>query len=296
MACDLCGAFDQNKVLYRMPDLRFTRYEINYTVVECLECGHRFLSPQPTIESSEFLYHSDYYASRGLTNPKQKKRYLKQAEYLPPAAKGKILDVGCAGGSWLKIAKSMDWECYGADYIRSDYAEPDIDIRFGYLPEIDFPSSFFDVITAWGVMEHIHEPSKYFKYINSRLKDGGAFIMMVPNGDSLWSRWAFKEDIPRHLHFFRAKTLRSYAEKYGFRIQKIEYTNSIYSNPATGRGLFRKRLLRMAGVPWEDLQSPPGILKLLGKAGSVLDYSLIHPKIEEYFGLCGNMVVILEKN
>jgi hypothetical protein len=69
--------------------------------------------------------------------------------------------------------------------------------------------------------------------------------------------------------FFRAKTLRLYAQKYHFQIKTIEYTNRIYSRPATGRGLFRRRFLRKAGVSWEEsVGSPHGFfLKVLGSSG-----------------------------
>ena len=283
-----------------MPDLRLRRYEREYSARECLKCGHRFLSPRPTIGTISQVYPESYYAGRSASDPKQTRRYLKQAAYLLKIQGGKILDVGCAGGGWLKTLQDKGWECHGIDFINSPYQEENIDIRHGYLPEIYnrfYSESFFDVISAWGVMEHIHNPSEYFRCINRLLKDKGIFIFMVPNGDSLWSRWAYKEDIPRHLHFFRAKALKLYAGKFGFRLMQIDYTNNIYSRPATGRGLFRRRLLRKAGASWEEAINSPHsfLLKLLGKAGGLLDICLIHPKLEEILHLCGNMVVVFKK-
>ena len=294
-ACDLCGRVDK-KVLYSVPDIRLRRFDQEYTVVECAGCGHRFLSPRPSRDNISDHYPDTYYDGRSTTDPRQKKRYLIQAQYLPDVKEGRILDVGCAGGSWLKVVQNYGWECHGVDFMESPHQESGITIKHGYLPETGYPESYFDVACAWGVMEHVHEPSKYFEYINRVLKDKGLFIFMVPNGDSLWSRWAYKEDIPRHLHFFRVKTLNAYAQKYGFKIKKIEFTNKIYSRPATGRGMFRSRLLRQAGASWEEIVNTQSLhYRLLGKLGSLLDRSLIHPRIEEYFGLCGNLVAILEK-
>lgn len=294
--CDLCGGF-KNKSLYSMPDLRFREFEREYTVVECLDCGHRFLSPRPTIDSISHVYPSKYYANRDSFSQIQMTRYLKQTKFLSGIKAGRLLDVGCAGGAWLKVVQSLGWECYGTDFVKSDFMESGIDIRFGYLPDIDFKPTFFDAVSSWGAMEHVHEPSKYFKYINRILKDKGIFIFMVPNGDSLWSRLAYKEDIPRHLHFFRSKDLRQYADKYGFVIQNIKYTNDIYSIPATGRGLFKRRLLRMLNFSWEEVITSPNnnAFKILSKAASVLDHCLIHPRWEELLKLCGNMVVTFEK-
>jgi len=293
--CDLCGA-NESKLLYSMPDLRFKSYAREYSVVECKQCGHRFLSPRPTIDSITLVYPEDYYAKRGPAEPRQQKRYYKQLSYLP-RIKGRILDVGCAGGGWLKIVQENGWDCYGVDFVESIYKQTGIDIRYGYLSDLGYPESFFNVVSAWGVMEHIHQPSKYFQCIHRLLKKGGKFIFIVPNADSLWSRWAYQEDIPRHLHFFRYETLKMYARKYNYTIQKIESTNDIYSRPASGRGLIKRRLLRKLGVSWREITDSSYKLpvKLIATAASVFDYCLIHPKIEEYFGLCGNMVVIFKK-
>ena len=110
------------------------------------------------------------------------------------------------GGAWLNTLEDR-WQCYGTDLFESPCKEDHIDIKTGVLPDINFGKKQFDVITAWGVMEHVYRPSEYFKTVHRLLKDNGSFIFLVPNGDSLWSRWAYKEDIPRHLHFFREKTV-----------------------------------------------------------------------------------------
>lgn len=294
--CDLCGS-SKSKPLYSMPDLRFRRYDRDYQAVECVVCGHRFLNPRPTLDSLPYLYPEKYYENRSLSNTRQRERYLKQIAFLPDIKDGRILDVECAGGSWLKIVQQFGWECYGTDFIKSPFCEEGISFKYGTLTHLDYEPSFFDVITAWGAMEHVFNPSEYFAYIHGLLKKNGLFILMVPNGDSLWSRWAYKEDIPRHLHFFRPKTLRLYAQKYDYTIQRIECTNDIYSRPASGRGSIKRRILRKLGVSWKDIiESPRQIhFKLLAKFASLLDYCLIHPKLEEFFGLCGSMVVIFKK-
>jgi hypothetical protein len=74
--CDLCRS-THNKLLYSMPDLRFKRYEVEYSVVECLNCGNRFLSPRPTIDSISLIYPPTYYAGRNSSNEKQRERYLR---------------------------------------------------------------------------------------------------------------------------------------------------------------------------------------------------------------------------
>lgn len=292
--CDLCGE-DSKKFLYSMPDLRHGVFWPEYSVVECYSCGHRYLFPMPSKTELNVFYPQKYYSKRSATELLNKQRYLRQAEYLP-AIKGRILDIGCAGGAWLSVVKNMGWECFGTDFFSAEDKNKDIDIKIGSLPDIGYEYSFFDVATAWGVMEHVDSPLSYFKEIHRILRSGGILIIMVPNGDSLWSRWAYKEDIPRHIHFFRKKTLAMYAEKSGFVLERIHCTNYIYSRPATGRGLFALRMAKFFGASWKDISENTlsGISKYASLIGRLFD-RLIIPEIEELFDSCGNMIVILRK-
>lgn len=280
-----------------MPDLRMKQYDTEYTVVECLDCSHRFLSPRPMANSIASLYPESYYEGRNSSNPKQVKSYIRRIEYLPKIKNGKILDVGCAGGHWLKFLHEQGWDCYGNDFIKNRHEEPNIKIKYGYLPEVDFQESFFDVITAWGVMEHLTYPSKYFEHIHKLLKNGGEFIFLVPNAHSLWSRWNYSEDIPRHIHFFHKKTIEKYACKFDYKIKSIIKTNRIYSKPASGKGLFRKQLLKMYGYSLKDIASGnvSTFADYVGKLGSLLDNLLIHPGFEEIFGLGGCIIASFVK-
>lgn len=295
-SCDLCGD-SKSRLIYRMPDIRLRRFEQEYSVVECSACAHRYLSPVPAQKEFPKLYPDSYYAGRDQNDPRQKERYRIQAEYLPKINKGKVLDVGCAEGDWLKFIKQFGWDCFGTDVHQPTQQIKDVEIKTGYLPDQDYPENYFDVVTAWSVLEHVRSPSEYFAAVHKILKPSGSFIFMVPNGESLWSRWAFHEDVPRHIHFFRIKTLETFARQNGFEISRIEHTNRIYSKPATGRGLFKRRILRRLGTPWEEVvgsQSKP-LYKFAGLAGTVLDRVLIHPALEEYFKICGNMIVFCSK-
>lgn len=296
VSCDLCGEECRN-LLYEMPDLRLRQLDQTYAVVACRNCGHRYLSPRPVAAAFADLYRQDYYAGRGADDPKQRKRYQVQAQYLPDMEPGRLLDVGCAEGDWLRYIKSLGWQCFGSDVHVPSQPVSNIAFQAGQLPDQDYPDQFFDVVTAWSVMEHVGSPAAYFKTINRILKPGGRFLFMVPNGKSLWSRWAYHDDIPRHIHFFTVKTLRHYARQYNFIIDKIEHTNRIYSKPATGRGLFRRRILLGLGASWTEVLDRPQhkLLRQAGHFGSLLDRLLIHPFLEETFHLCGNMVVIFKK-
>jgi hypothetical protein len=195
--------------------------------------------------------------------------------------------------------KERGWECYGVDFRAPDGVElpPDINFRFGALEKIAFPENFFQAISAWGVFEHLISPKNYFKETSRILTEDGLLILLVPNARSLWSRYAYKEDIPRHLHFFTARSIGRYAEESGLSVTKVEYTNSIYSRPATAVDMFRIKFLRAAGVPWKKIHrpQPSRYLNLVAVLGELLGRMLVHPRIEEMLGVSGMMVIKLTK-
>ncbi len=296
--CDLC---DDNKyhLLYKMPDFRYWITEQEFNVVECENCGHRYLNPRPTRESLVKCYPARYFDHRGEDVPKQKERYWLQAAYFRNRNPGRFLDIGCARGAFCETMIRLGWDCYGIDFIDQPktFLPKGLKFRSGSLEEIGYSDDYFDGISAWGVFEHLLCPRIYFSEVARILKPGGLFVMLAPNAKSLWSRFAYKEDIPRHIHFFSKRTIQKYAEISNLEILKFDFTNSIYSRPATGRDCFRINLLRLAGVPWREISShhEKFHLRLISVFGTLLGRLLIDPRIEECLGISGVMVIQFTK-
>lgn len=298
VACDLCGSND-TKRLYEMPDLRYWVAEQEFSIVECKNCGHRYLNPRPTTDSLKKCYLSEYHDYRGQDIPKQKRRYTRQAIYFKNRIPGRFLDIGCARGAFCETMMGLGWDCYGMDFIEQVTSVLPKGLKFqsGFLENIAYPDNYFDGISVWGVFEHILSPRVYFLEVARILKPGGLFVALVPNANSLWSRFAYKEDIPRHLHFFTPKSIKKYAEIARLKIDGFDFTNRIYSRPATGKDCFRINFLRFAGVPWSKVNHPQKEfhLKLISFFGTLLGRFLIHPRIEERLGLSGMMVIQFTK-
>src|SRR5260370_38785835 len=68
----------------------------------------------------------------------------------------------------------------------------------------------------------------YFRKAWRLLKQGGLFVFLVPNFESVASRHLFCEDIPRHLYFFTRQTVRQYLQKTGFTLEKQANGRKIY--------------------------------------------------------------------
>lgn len=101
----------------------------------------------------------------------------------------KILDLGCGEGDFLKICYGKRIECYGADI--SSYALKKarkriktqlkkLDLEKERLP---WPAGFFDAVTAFDLLEHLHSADLLLAEARRVLKKEGVFFATTPNAD-----------------------------------------------------------------------------------------------------------------
>lgn len=71
-------------------------------------------------------------------------------------------------------------------------------------------------------LEHVHQPSSYFDFMNKHLGQGGRAVICVPNYEGLLYRLAPDcVELPIHLYHFTPKQIHMYAAKYGFRVREL---------------------------------------------------------------------------
>lgn len=118
------------------------------------------------------------------------KRYLNRIGLL--SIHNKLLDYGCGEGFWIKkITPVID--AYGMDI--SEYAVETSKRKTGNDKitqikddKINFKNDYFDVITAFDVIEHIKEPQKLTAEFYRILKKNGTAIITTPNLYSIGRR------------------------------------------------------------------------------------------------------------
>ena len=137
---------------------------------------------------------------------------------------GKLLDIGCATGIFLKSMQNIGWVTAGvetnAHAAEIARAEHGLDVRHGELRNNMFPPDYFDVVTMWDVLEHVSEPRITLGLIAESLVPGGWLLLRIPNPQGLekrifgnnWSGW----DVPRHLTLFSEATLNTVLIETGF--------------------------------------------------------------------------------
>jgi cyclopropane fatty-acyl-phospholipid synthase-like methyltransferase len=138
------------------------------------------------------------------------------------------LDVGCANGDFPRFMAARGWEVEGVEVSKSSQRITDFRVYEQEFQDIPLNEPAYDAVTAWAVLEHVHDPMAYFRKAAAVVKKGGLFVLLVPNFESVASRHLFCEDLPRHLYFFTRGTVRQYLEETGFRLEKEENGRSIY--------------------------------------------------------------------
>ena len=156
---------------------------------------------QPLFE--EEYFRDVYKAAYDERNPRYKHRsYLREVKCLVHG--GRLLDIGCAYGAFLKEAVGQ-FETHGCDI--SAHA---VKIAAERVPAATvFHSDIFgvqsiakyDVITCFDVLEHVSDVDRALAHLRSLIKPRGALVVTVPVYDGFVGRLVetFDND-PTHVH------------------------------------------------------------------------------------------------
>ena len=241
-----------------MPDRHYHRDEW-FTAVECLDCGLGFVNPRPVEEAMDRYYPKDFFDDFHRDPAFQRERYRREAAFLPDARLGsgnapRLLDIGCANGAFPRVARELGWDVEGVEVAASADAIGDFPVYRMPFTEIPVTGPRYDAITAWAVLEHVHDPMAYFRKVAEVLKPGGVFVFLVPNFDSVSSRYLLCEDIPRHLYFFSARTAARYLAEVGLTLERSVFDDSIFvAPPEHWLRFFLRRLIGRRPLAWNEL-------------------------------------------
>ncbi len=154
VACNLCGSSASIEV-YRSRDYRLRVDDQDWRIVRCAECGLRL--PESTTDSA-----GDRALLPGLLlrlPARLRERYERQAD-LVPGPPGRLLDVGTATGEFVDVMTRSRLGRLRHRSVRSGRVRRQGADRARRFPdEAPFPDEHFDVITAWAVFEHLHDPA-----------------------------------------------------------------------------------------------------------------------------------------
>lgn len=167
---------------------------------------------------------------------------------------GKILDVGCGGGSYLHRLQQWGWHVWGLEPSEAGARQAQslgLDVKRALLEDARFEDEFFDVIRLDNVLEHLPNPKTTLREIHRILKPDGLVYLTVPNTRSLVF-WLFREnwyalDAPRHVISYSPPTLKILAEFSGFEIVDTNFAAGPFNFVRSMRYLADAR-----GERWPD--------------------------------------------
>jgi len=148
---------------------------------------------------------------------------------IPPFVQnGKMLEIGCSYGLYLKHMRELGWEVVGVEPNRkaADFGQKEFRLRIinDSLENVDITEKF-DVIAMRMVLEHLPSASKAVEKAFELLEEGGRLIIIVPDFSGiefrLFKEYCYDLHVPAHLNHFTTLTLRQYLKKSGFKVEKI---------------------------------------------------------------------------
>lgn len=240
MNCPICES-SHVKLFMKLYDDRYG-YPGVFDLLKCNNCDHKFLDARFNEEELTSLYTNYYPRSERNIDSFKPLEYTKNfhswfnGEYrayaaVPPNVR--VLDIGCGFGESLGYHKNRGCEVHGVEAdenIKRTAEKFGFNVKVGVFDAKNYSLNYFDFITMDQVIEHLTDPHKTLKGVNSILKMGGYFVFTTPNSNG-WGSKVFKEKwinwhVPYHLQHFSKKSFRLLAEKNKFKIVTIETITS----------------------------------------------------------------------
>ncbi len=251
-----------------------------FVYVNCLRCRTVYTNPRPSQElSHQFYQQSRNYAFwnkhifPATENVRRERIFKPRARRVIDYCKscdiefGSLIDVGAAYGTFCEEIKQ-------AGLFRKVYAlEPTPDLastcRSRGLDTFETPiedlsdSKFFDVVTAFEVLEHLYAPNKFISRCRRLLRPNGLLILTCPNvlGFDVTTLGLQSGTFDHeHVNYFHPDSLSSLMESCSFRVLAVETPGQldadiVRKNALLGRiDLSQQRFLHHVLIEkWETL-------------------------------------------
>jgi 2-polyprenyl-3-methyl-5-hydroxy-6-metoxy-1,4-benzoquinol methylase len=253
-ACAICGT-THSRELYTAQD-RLRNSAQAFVIAECPGCSVVRTLPALSSEELATYYPQDYWAESDepsidwiKSSQREKTDFLTSCGLM----EGRILDVGCGAGFFLRALDPNKWERWGVEPGRNaasaaTRAIGEDRLSCGDLLGASFESAKFDVVTLWSSLEHTSDPPAEVREVRRILKPGGTLIVQVPNIASYQARifrgdW-FALDAPRHRYHFSETTLKRVLVESALQPYRVTFRSRSHNSHSLRQSL-KTRLLKI---------------------------------------------------
>ena len=207
---------------------------------KCQKCGHVFFDLNLSDEELHKLYGRNYFFGGEYNNYLKDKKILQKnfklrmrilQKFLEPARHKYLLEIGCAYGFFLDIAKDQFHTTQGIDiaedgvsYARTQLKLDAINANF---TQHNWGNQKFDVVCMWDTIEHLRDPDIYLEKISNLMVRGSLLALTTGDIESLNARirkkkWRLMHP-PTHIHYFSRRTLAKLLDNHGFDVIYNQY-------------------------------------------------------------------------
>jgi SAM-dependent methyltransferase len=206
----------------RFDRVRDAQSTAHFGIVRCEACGLGRTTPEP--EDLSPYYGPAYYGGRHSVTARyctaRRLRILGQSAKRP----GKLLDIGCGDGSFLRAASGAGWHVTGTEIGGAAELSRALGIDVRDSLELAQDRGPFDAISMWHTLEHFRDPSAVVLAARAQLAQGGVLVIAVPNAAGLQAtvfgaKW-FHLDVPRHLFHFTRVSLDRMLRRSGLTVER----------------------------------------------------------------------------
>ena len=244
VSCNLCNS-NSTKPLMKIN---------GFHIVKCRNCKLAYVNPRLKPVSLHKIYNKNYYKNPAFNGAKSSfcgyMEYLQEKDFIVATFKkrldqienylkgGKLLDVGCAYGFFLELAKKNGWQVQGTEISEAAYMYAKNKLKLPVLnkalEEAEFKNESYDVVTLFDVIEHLPSPNAAIKEIRRILKPNGLLVITTPDIGSLSAKllgrnWEEIKRVREHIYFFSRSTLKSMLELNNFKVLRTESAGRYFS-------------------------------------------------------------------
>jgi len=242
--CQLCGRIDFKEI-----PVRHTFNNCNYNLIQCRNCNLITVDPIPSSETVKSFYCDEYFKKDYRCGVKSHSYYeeesaaIEKAKQVLPLLKnlkpqGTLLEIGCAGGTFLDQASKLGYQVQGVEVSPSMSQKASelygAKVRQGDFEELEFMDESFDIVCMFDVFEHLREPRQSLEKIHQILKPGGIVVIDVPTTKNAL---AFRLSVnllkivkkirtipapPYHLYEYIPSTLQGFLSQTRFESRQVQ--------------------------------------------------------------------------